>query len=112
MHDQNHIKSIILVAGANVRGYWQGRLGHGFDLYAMGCRRNVWYSPCLSKDFCWKGLYGCSRQSIGCHMTVIYRKKTLLRTGMLQELNVGQHHCENLLQYFKFYVDGTLHRRI
>ena len=89
--------SIILVAGAIVRGYWQGCLGHGFDLYTMGCRR-VWYSHCLCKAFCSKGLCGCSRQCIGCCMTVIYRKKTLLRTGILQDLNVGQHHCQNLLQ--------------
>jgi hypothetical protein len=89
--------SVILIAGPNVRGYWQGCLGHGFELYTMGCRHNVWYGPCLSKDFCWKSLYGCSRQSIGSCMTVVYRKKTVLRTGILQDFNVEQHHCENML---------------
>jgi hypothetical protein len=33
---------IILVAGANIWGYWQRVLGHCFGFHTMGCRHSVW----------------------------------------------------------------------
>jgi len=35
--------SVILVAGASVRGYWQGGLGHGRVTGGMACSRVIFF---------------------------------------------------------------------
>jgi hypothetical protein len=93
---------VLLVAGSHVgftgRGFWSVALGS--IQWAVG--RVCVVRVLMVKDICWKGICGCYSHRKNPRYWIqdgILKKKTVLRTKILQTLIVQQHCSENFVEF-------------